>query len=399
MKSSTGKQSTEITCPACGLLCDDITPQDTRCAKAKVFFTQPAGSASALIRGKQVSLAAAVQAAARILSHAENPLFAGLSTDIDGFRALYPLAKRTKANLQHMNHKGMQRYISALQSVGWQTTTLTEVRNRADLILCIGTDIITHHPRFFERCVWTEDAMFTDPKAREIVYLGDDKLDTAAGRSPNGHAAIHMKCKPTLLPELLGVLHAILLGKPIAAVEVAGVPLVDLQALAEKLKAAKYAVLAWTAKDLDFPHAELAIERINALVATLNQNSRAMGLPLGASDGDTSANYAHTWLDGRVLNTASTTHDALLWVNSLNAERLPDPELTPRAMPLIVLGNANTQFSEPPEVFIPVATPGLDCGGTLFRVDGSVALPLKKVRDTDLLAMAEIVRKIEAELP
>ena len=51
-----------------------------------------------------------------------------------------------------------------------------------------------------------------------------------------------------------------------------------------------------------------------------------------------------------------------------------------------------------PEVFIPIATPGLDCGGTLFRVDSSVVLPLKKVRENDLPTLAQVLTMVEEAL-
>jgi formylmethanofuran dehydrogenase subunit B len=51
-----------------------------------------------------------------------------------------------------------------------------------------------------------------------------------------------------------------------------------------------------------------------------------------------------------------------------------------------------------PDVFIPITTPGLDCSGTLFRIDSSVILPLKKVRDNDLPTLSEVVSGIEALL-
>jgi formylmethanofuran dehydrogenase subunit B len=51
-----------------------------------------------------------------------------------------------------------------------------------------------------------------------------------------------------------------------------------------------------------------------------------------------------------------------------------------------------------PDVFIPIATPGLDCSGTLFRVDSSVVLPLKKVRENDLPTLADVAKQIEALL-
>ena len=387
-------QPAPYTCPACGLLCDDITPESNTCAKSIAFFSQKLGDASPKINGKKVSLVEAVNAAAKILKNSQKPLFAGLSTDIAGFKAIENLAQKTSGALTHMNAQSMARNLKILQSSGWQTTTLTEVKNRADLILCIGSDIVSHNPRFFERFVDVE-GMFV--KTRKIVFLSD-KL--AQVKSDALRAAWMLAHRAGTLPSVLSALHAIVLNKSLKADEIGGIKRADLENLASNLKAAKYAVLTWVAKDLDFPHAELAIEQITQIVATLNQTTRAAGLPLGGSDGDTSANNIHTWRNGLALEDAPAAniyaplHDSVVWVNSFSAEKLP-----PKSdVLLIVFGNANTKFTQTPDVFIPIATPGLDCGGTMFRVDGSVILPLKKVRENSLPTLVEIARQIEAAL-
>jgi formylmethanofuran dehydrogenase subunit B len=254
---------------------------------------------------------------------------------------------------------------------------------------------VTHNPRFFERFVWVKDAMFTDPNARKIVYLGGEKLDTIHGRE----GAWILPSRAADLPDILAALNALLLNKLLKADSVAGIAMADLQKLAETLKQAKYAVLTWAAKDLDFPHASLTVQQITNIVGTLNQSTRAAGLPLGGSNGDYSINNVHAWQTGKVLpDLQDAKPDAQVWVNSFNAEAPPSFS----KVPTIVLGNTNTPkmpwFSHA-DVFIPVATPGLDCGGTMMRVDSSISLPLKQVRDSNLPTLADVVRKLESELP
>ena len=417
-----------VTCPSCGLLCDDVLIENNQqkikvlangCAKAASFFEQPLNDTSALINGKPVTLQQAIAHAAKLLQASQQPLFAGLSTDVQGFRAIYNLAQKTNGNLQHTNAKSTARNMKVLQSTGWQTTTLTEVKSRADVIVCIGTDIVSHNPRFFERFI-NVDGMFVNAKQREVIFIGEN-LDTTAGILPNTTPTSLLACKAVDLPEITLVLRALVAGKKLKATEVAGVKISDLQAIANKLKTAKYAVLAWVAKDLDFAHAELTIQNITDTVALLNNTTRAAGLPLGGSDGDTSVNNANTWLSGFILNNGALNdeaveHDLMIWVNSFNMEKLP-PESD---KPLIVIGNANlvgavcgreatllndeaksrlqAAPTKSPAVFIPIATPGLDCSGTLFRVDSSVILPLKKISENALPTLSEVVNQIEALL-
>ncbi len=435
MKVASSKtKSIIVTCPACGLLCDDVLIENNQqkikvlangCAKAISFFEQPLNQGlddkvSAQINGKPVTLQQAIAHAAKLLQASQQPLFAGLSTDVQGFRAIYNLAQKADGSLQHTNTKSTARNMKVLQSTGWQTTTLTEVKNRADVIVCIGTDIVSHNPRFFERFV-NCDGMFVTAKQREIIFIGGNiqKDDAPAGSWILG-------CRPDDLAEITLILRALVAGKKLKATQVAGLKISDLQAIADKLKNAKYAVLAWVAMDLDFPHAELTIQNITETVAILNNISRAAGLPLGGSDGDTTANNANTWLSGFILtngalNDEAVEHDLVVWVNSFNMDKEP-PESN---KPQIVLANTNfvgaatrhddnlnnskglsrrvaapteLRNAKTPDVFIPIATPGLDCSGTLFRVDSAVVLPLKKVCENDLPTLSEIVCEIEALL-
>ncbi len=403
--------TTITTCPACGLLCDDvsikskqsrITVLNTSCAKSIQFFEQPVSDDSPKINGEPATLKQAISHVAGLLKASKKPLYAGLSTDVQGFRAIYNLANKTNGSLQHMNAPSMTRNMAVLQSSGWQTTTLTEVKNHADVIVCIGTDVVSHNPRFFERFVWLSnpnaDAMFTDFKQREVIYIGEN-LNTKAGASPDGKQPISLNCSTTDLSEVMAVLRALIAGKTLKTQSVAGIQINALIAVADKLKQAKYAVLAWVAKDLDFPHAELTIQSMTETVALLNQNNssrtgRAAGLSLGGSDGDTSANNASTWLSGFALNAEKIEYDAMVLVNSFSAEKLPHKS----DKPLIIFGNPNTQLAQIPDVFIPIATPGLDCNGTLFRVDSAVVLPLKKVRGNNLPTLSEVVHQIEVLL-
>lgn len=386
------------TCPACGLLCDDISISNTSantCTKSISFFSPTAYDSSAKIAGKPAALAQATTRIGEILKSSKQPLLAGLSTDLTGFRGAYQLAEKTNATLAHMNATTTWRNVKVLQSIGWQTTTLTEVRNRADVIVCIGTDVVTHNPRFFERVVWPKEAMFVENEDRDVIYLGGENLDTSHGTSPKGKQPTVLPCDPTQLPEVMAALHALVAGKSLNVKVISGIAIADLESVAERLKQAKYATLIWVAKDLDYPHAELTIQQITQTVVKLNETTRAGALAMGGSDGDTTVNYAHTWLSGLAIHEeVLPEHDALVWVNSFS----PEKAVPSTNVPTIVIGNPNIQFETEPDVFIPIATPGLDCAGTMIRVDSNVILPLKQVRETALPTLAEVLSQVEASL-
>ena len=414
-----------VTCPACGLSCDDLTvASDTTgklavtqngCAKSITFFGRSAQTPSPRISGKTATLNEAVAQAAQLLTNANLPLFAGLGTEVQGMRAIMSLAEKCSGTLDHMNSAALMRNVAVVQNVGWQVATLTEVRNRADVLLIIDTDIISLLPRFFERVLWNKDSMFDlDTTQRQIIYLGDKTIDTRAGTSPDGRQPWHLKCDATDIPAVVAALNALLLGKLVHATSVAGIATDELRQLAETLKTAKYGVVAWAAPGFTYPHAELTIQTITEVVKTLNQTTRYNGLPLGGSDGDMSVNQVCTWISGYPVRTSYSRGipeydpllfsaerlinekevDVLVWVSSFNPDRTPPPS----SAPTIVLGHTGMTFAQPPEVFIPVATPGLDCNGVMFRMDSVVSLPLEAVCPSSLPTLTQVATAIEDHL-
>ncbi len=408
------------TCPACGLLCDDVTlslsPElslQNGCTKGIRFFEDAfntSASASPLLAGKPTSLETAINAAAEILANSKQALFAGLGTEVQGMRSIMPLAKKTNATLDHIHSESTVSNTRTMQNSGWLTTTLAEVKNRADLILAISTDITSTHPRFFEKLAWNTDSLFDKPTP-ELIFLGAPEASAKVNIAPDGKAPTIIPAEITQLPEIINALNTLLNGKKINVETVAGIPTNTLIALIEKLKTAKYAVIVWSASALKIAHAELTIQSIVQLISKLNENSRAAGLPLNSGDGDSSVNNVSTWLTGyptrsRFNNDVpeyDTYHfstakqlascDALLWVSTFNPHPAPDTQA-----PVIVIGHPDTKFERMPEVFIPVGIPGVDHIGQMFRMDSSITLPLKKLRDTSLPSLSEVIGKIESKL-
>lgn len=414
-----------VTCPFCGLLCDDLTIErdaggklsvtEKGCAKSVAFFGRAPQTAAARIAGKPADLQAAVAKAAEILGKAKLPLFAGLGTEVQGMRAVMSLADKAGAVVDHMNSNGFMRNIQVVQNSGWQICTLTEVRNRVDLLVVVGTDIVSVFPRFFEREVWNKESMFEqDTSSREVVYLGGRNIDTSAGVSPTGRKPDVLPCDLDRIPDVIAALRALISGKRLAATEVAGIAMADLQKLAERLKAAKYSVVAWAAAPLNFPHAELTVQNIAELVKTLNKDTRSSGLPLGGIEGDMNANQVSTWISGYPMRTsyartypehdpyhfstdallASGEADAMFWVSSFNPERVPPKT----ALPTVVFGHPDMKLENEPDVFIPVGLPGADHNGVMFRTDNVVSLPLDQLRTSSLPTLSSVLTAIEQAL-
>lgn len=411
---------TSATCPACGLLCDDLILNQTSplavknaCPKGIEFFERSFSAninVSPSIDGKPSDLASAVKKATEILQQSKSALFAGLGTEVQGMRAVIRLAKKTNATLDHLHSDSSIRNTLALQNGGWLTTTLAEVKNRADVILAIGTDITSSHPRFFEKLVWNTESLFDKPTP-EVIYIGAPAEKTKAGTAPDGKAPTTITADPNHLPEIVNTLSALLCKKKIHAQTAGSVALSELVSVVEKLKNAKYAVIVWSASSFKFSHAELTIQSIVQLINQLNETTRAAGLPLNSGDGDYSVNNASAWLSGyptrsRFKNgraeydsfhfSTKKQHniaDALLWISTFNPHEPPISHC-----PTIVIGHPDTKFERTPDVFIPVGIPGVDHTGLMFRMDSSITLPLKSLQETQLPSLGEVIKQLETAL-
>jgi formylmethanofuran dehydrogenase subunit B len=409
-----------VTCPFCGLLCDDLVVasaggglavRENGCGLAIAGFAQAGAQdpATPRISGRPVTLPEAAAEAARLLRDARQPLIAGLATDVAGARAVGRLADRSGAILDHMNSAAALRNLLVLQDSGWITTTLSEVRNRADLLLVAGGDVVSRFPRFFERCLGRGETLFGKHRQCEVIFLGQGP---PTGFSLPGPATTILSCRVERLGEAFGVLRTLLAGRRIDATSAAGLALARWRELAERMKRARYGVVVWAAADFDFPHAELTIQSLCELVKDLNRDTRFSCLPLGGSDGDLTSDAVHLWQTGFGGRTSfaqgvprydqyhfSAAHllgsgeaDMLMWVSSFHASRTP-PDT---AVPTVVLGRAGMTFEREPAVYIPVGTPGIDHTGHLFRTDRVVVLPLGQLRATSLPSVADAIVAIEA---
>ena len=295
------------------------------------------------------------------------------------------------------------------------TTTLAEVKNRCDLLLVFGKDLESFVPRFFERYLWNQESMFLEDTAnREVIYLGKAPSGTAQV-SPNGKQAQVLTCADADMPEVVAVLRAQVKGHKIVADSVGGITVSDLQAVAERLQAAKYGVVTWAASSLTFDQAELTVQTVCELIKDINdQGTRCSGLPLSGKDGDLTASQVAGWISGYPARInyakgypeydpylydagsmiANGEGDALLWVQAFNSKAIPP--LTD--VPTIVLGRSGMVFDKEPDVYIPLGTPGIDHTGHVYRADSVVAIRLKKLRDSGLPAAADVLSEIERGL-
>ncbi|HWK40006.1 MAG TPA: formylmethanofuran dehydrogenase [Hyphomicrobium sp.] len=450
----TGTQTyTNVTCPFCGLLCDDL--QITRtgttlkvsngCPRATAGFQRPLPAAKPLVRGSEVSLEEAVQAAAALVRGAALPLYGGMAGDVSAARAILSIADRTGGVVDHALSEGQYRNFRVVQTSGWIMSTLTETRNRADLIIIVGSDVHKLHGRFFDRIVTNEHTMFEGIAGkRTVVFIGEG-LDTSAATGPRIEEVITLPVSKDRIPEVLaaisglvhghalqvpegtvedapkrsGILATLLSGgksgsSSAAVPEIAGVKFADIERVAEKCKKAQYGVMVWSPPALSMPQADLSVHMMTEIVRELNLTTRFAGLALGGNEGAPSAASTCTWQTGYPLRVSFASGapeydsyrynisrmltdgegDMLMWVASIGT----DIGLPQTSLPTVVLGTPGLRLAQPPTVYIPVGTPGIDHTGQMVRCDNVVSLPMQNLGRSQLPNSADVLAAIEAAL-
>jgi formylmethanofuran dehydrogenase subunit B len=409
-------------CPFCSLLCDDlslditnssITVAKNGCQKSKLGFEREPSIDRAQIDGKRVSQKAAVTAAARILRRARSPLISGLGADVEGVREAVHLAEKSKAVIDHGNSTGFDQSVRVLQSRGWYMTTLAELRNRADLVVIVGADIVNHYENFLRRYVTPKQSLHPERrKRRRVFYLGTKDL---APSSTKAYAIESLDCDADGIIDVLAVLRARIAGRIIQAAGIPRAQMRGIEALANAIKGSEYPVFVWAPGHFDGLHADLAIQIITRTIDDLNQTQRAAGLALGGDNGGMSAANACAWLTGYPLHVSFAGKtleydpvrnrtqalidgkeiDALVWIDAFTDTAPPatDPEVK-----RIVISLAGTSSATSADVFIPVGTPGVDHDGRLVRTDSVVSLRLNQVRPQIAPSVRNVVHAIVAEL-
>ncbi len=412
----------QVPSPFCGIASDDLqitvegsTVRVTANGDAVTCagFELPITDTVPRIGGQPATLAQAVARAAELIGAARLPVFSGFGTDVNESRAALSLIDRCRGVFDQARAEGGLRNLLVLADSGWMTTTLAEVRNRVEVLVVFGSDIEAAFPRFFERFIWIDETLFDGvPAQREIIFIGRAPTGTAA-TSPDGRAPTILPCTDAALPQVATALSALAAGVSLQADSIGGIPRAELESVIERLKAARYSVVAWAAGQLDFPHAELTVQQVCKAVVALNKETRCAGLPLGGQDGDRTASQVSAWITGyptrvsfargfpeydpyhngtdRLL--ASGEADVLVWVSSLSANPPPLAEV-----PTVVIGRSGMSFEREPDVFIPVGVPGIDFAGHMYRCDNVVALPLYALRASGLPHAAAVLQAIEQAL-
>ena len=352
--------------------------------------------AAPTVKGKEEKLEDAVKRAVEILASARRPLIYGLSsTDCGAIGKAVEIAEYTGGVLDNTSSVCHGPTILALQSVGESKSTLGEIKNRADLVIFWGSNPSEAHLRHIVRYSVMPKGKYVPEgkKDRKIVVV--DVRETRTARMADKFLKIdHNKDF-----ELLSTLRSLVRGEKIDAEEVAGVPMSEIEELAEEMKNARFGALFFGLGLTQSDGRHMNIDAAVGLVSELNRKTKFVLTPMRGHYNVSGANSVSTWQTGypyavdfslgyprynpgeftAIDMLAREEADAALIIASDPGSNFPKDAAKHLAkIPVITLDQKTTPTTMLSEVVIPVATAGIEAEGTAYRMDG-VPLMLSKI--------------------
>ena len=465
-----------VTCPICGCICDDIELKvengkivkvKNGCAMCESKFFGYSGHRllKPLIRRNgelvEVSLGEAIKKAAKILSEANYPILYGWSsTSCEAIRVGVELAEEVNGIIDNTSTICHGPSTLSIQDVGMTSSTLGQIRHRADLIIYWGSNPWSAHPRHIERYTAFPEGRFaksawkgylTKIKASNVKKKIESALRRLQRKEKLSVSSLYACPYPALLKEgrklvvvdvrrtrtaeiadyfiqvepnkdyeLLQALRALIRDQEVEVDDVAGIPIEYLEEIADVMVNCNFGVLFF-GLGLTMSRGKLRnIDAALSLARDLNMRTKFIIMPMRGHFNVTGADTVFTWQTGfpyavdfslgypRYNPGETSAVDVLLRKESDSALIVAsDPVANfPRKAvehlvknPLIVIDphlNATAQMAD---VVFPSAFVGIEASGTAYRMD-HVPLPLKKVVDPPrgVLSDEEILRRILSEV-
>ncbi len=429
---------TDVICPFCGTLCDDLevdvennlvveVRNACQIGTKKYFSSNPSAHRyeKPLIKEngehKEVSWDEALDKAADILVNAKRPLSYGWSsTEAEAQGKGVILAEMLGGVLDNTASVCHGPSLLAVQDVGFPGSTLGEIKNRADLVIFWGCNPVHAHPRHLSRYSEFVRGYFREDgrKDRHIVVVDPRYTDTAQ------IADTYVKVNPDQDYELINALRATLRGIDIDDEDISGVPKANLVALAEKIKSCKFGVLFFGMGLTQSLSHHRNVDAGICLVRELNDHTKFVLIPMRGHYNVTGANMVFTWNTGYAFSIdfalgyprynpgefssvdllVKDEPDACLIVASDPGSNFPQAAVKNMFKhPLICIEPHETPTSAFADVVLPPAIAGIECEGTAYRMD-KVPLRLRKVKNapgeclTDAEIMERLIVKVKEKL-
>ena len=415
----------DVTCPFCGVTCDDlevhvedgkIRDVKNACVLGKdTFLHHLEGLATPRIDGKPASIEACIEAAADILVGAKYPLIYGLdSTELHAHRKAIELADLIGANIDHTSSVCHAPSLQAVQTVGIPSCTVGEVKNRADLVIFWGANPAEAHPRHATRYSVTVKGMFTPQGRKDRTVIHVDVRRTPTSRM----ADTFLQIKPHSDYEIFSTLTALVNGHDLDIAEVGGVPLQEWRDLVEVMKGAKFGILYWGMGLTMTRGKYLNVVAVLRLCQELNRFTKFLGAPLRGHGNVVGMAQVLTWQTGFPFavnmsrgyprfNPGEFSVADLLGRGEVDAALIIAADAIGnfpakaaqhlKSIPLIAVDPKESETTKAAQVVIPAAQAAVAAEGVAYRMD-HIPLPLKKVVDSPYPSDREILERIIARV-
>ena len=299
---------TDVICTVCGCCCDDlivevednhISAVRNACAlsTAKLMDHRERLRSPMVREGgalREAPLDEALDRAAQILAEARYPLLWGWSLTCNEAVSLgVELAETLGGVIDNNTSICHGPGLIGVHDIGISSSTLGEVKNRADLIVYWGSNPVHAHPRHMARYTLMARGRFRKSRReRTLIVVDVRRTDTAK------LADLYIQVKPNGDYELLSALRAAVRGEEIEQEEVAGVPLREIEEMAELMIGCEFGALFYGVGLTMSRGKSRNIDAALSLVRDLNSRTKFIILPMRGHFNVTGANEATTWISG-----------------------------------------------------------------------------------------------------
>ena len=395
--------SSRWVCPACSCLCDDLTIEraedsctiNPRCAKAESWLRRISANKRSLQSPPTAESDRVIVALRTALTSAQFPLMTGLGNlPIATQQIAVKLAEKYEAGLDvAIDHRGSNAMDGLLRH-GRVTATLGEVANRADFVLLCFCDPMETHPRLFDRVLKNPSKPFkrivvvdrqSSPSAElaDQFIQSDDPLKFVSRLSDFLKADTETKsdsAEAEVWRQLMGAEYgAVFLSDDADAATV----------------------------DQWYPFVREMNQYAPLVLSTLRRDRNGRGCeqvltsltgfpgPLRFENGEPHYD-ADRYASAQVLQREQCD---LLLVCDIGAEVPFEQKLSAsevdflKKIPVAVLSDFPLADYETVDFYLPAGTPGWNCGGDFYRLDG-IPIPLVSLTQESVLAPDQLFRML-----
>ena len=429
------KLVTDVICPFCGTLCDDLVVKlsddgkqilevENACAIGAEKFLH-AQNPDRITRPrmkqengewKEVSYEEAAKYTAKILCDAKKPLMYGWSsTSCEAQSTGHMIAEKVGGIVDNTATVCHGPSLIAVHDVGIPSCTLGEVKNRADRIVFWGCNPAHAHPRHMSRYSIFPRGFFTvkGQKSRKIIVVDPRPTDTAS------LADIHVQVEQGRDYELLDALRVAFKGEELPDM-IAGVPKEKVYELAELLKGGRFVTIFFGMGVTHSLGKNHNIDIAIAVTADLNKYTKASIIPMRGHSNVTGSGQVLGWQFGFPFcvdlsrgfaryNPGETSSNDLLQRGEVDAcfvlgsdpgSHFPFKSVRKiYDLPSVCIDPHMTPTAAVSKCHVPVALVGVEVAGSCYRMD-NVPIESRKVVDAPegMLTDAEFLEMVLEEV-